>query len=74
MLKKAAEQAVRSAALFYRQGFFASGGAEQAPELCGRIDQSGLLTKEDREEILPLARRLPALQGVRKELRSVPAL
>lgn len=30
---------------------------EQAPDLCQRIDRTGLLPQEDREEILTLARK-----------------
>ena len=30
---------------------------EEAPDLCGRIDRTGQLAPEDREEIVSLARR-----------------
>lgn len=39
------------------QGQLLSFVAEQAPELCEQIDQSGRLTDEDRTEILDLSRR-----------------
>ena len=37
---------------------------EQAPDLCRRIDVTGLLPEGDREELLNLARRFLALEGL----------
>ncbi len=41
----------------YRNSLLAS-VEEQAPDLCQRIDRTGQLTQEDREEIISLARKL----------------
>ena len=40
----------------FRAGLLAC-AEEEAPELCARIDQTGRLSQEDREEILALARQ-----------------